>query len=218
GADIEGVLGTATAWTFALELAMRLLVGLGLLERGDLRLGQQDALLRHLGFERRQAVLDRGQIVTQPHAAHAGGRNRQAAPLQRLRYAHLTPGGLIDRQSDHRLFDLNRRAVLQHRLTAADLLQCQLAAFIVELLEAIEAVAAVPHHLASLADIAELLGELQQSDLRPNDLLLLCHFVISVPPKGGSRSQLRVRNRAPPSGSFRKPTTTVRFSSSYYTG
>ena len=101
---------------------------------------------------------------------------------------------------------------------AADLLQGQLAAFVVQLLEAIEAVPAVAHHLAGLADIAELLGELQQSDLRPNNLLLLCHFVISVPPKGGSRSQLRVRNRAPPSGSFRKPTTTVRFSSSYYTG
>jgi hypothetical protein len=96
GADIEGALGTAIARTFALELAMRLLVGLGLLERGDLRLGQQDALLRHLGFDSLQAVLDRGQIVTQPHEAHAGGRDRQAAPLQRLRYVHLTAGGLID--------------------------------------------------------------------------------------------------------------------------
>src|SRR5205807_8255424 len=51
---------------------------------------------------------------------------------------------------------------------AADLLQGQLAAFVVQLLEAIEAVPAVAHHLAGLADIAELLGELQQSDLRPN--------------------------------------------------
>jgi hypothetical protein len=32
---------------------MDLLVGLGLLKGGDLRLGQQDAVLRHLGFERR---------------------------------------------------------------------------------------------------------------------------------------------------------------------
>ena len=53
---------------------------------------------------------------------------------------------------------------------AADLLQGQLAAFVVQLLEAIEAVPAVAHHLAGLADIAELLGELQQSDLRPNNL------------------------------------------------
>ena len=37
--DIEGVLRPAIARALALELAMRLLVGLGLLERGDLRLG-----------------------------------------------------------------------------------------------------------------------------------------------------------------------------------
>ena len=46
-ADIEGVLRAAIARALALELAMRLLVGLGLLERGDLGLGEQDALLRH---------------------------------------------------------------------------------------------------------------------------------------------------------------------------
>jgi hypothetical protein len=43
------------------------------------------------------------------------------------------------------------------RLPATDLLQRQLAAFVVQLFKAIEAVAAVPHHLAGLADIAELL-------------------------------------------------------------
>jgi len=38
GADIEGVLGTAITGTFALRLAVRFLVGLGLLEGGDLGL------------------------------------------------------------------------------------------------------------------------------------------------------------------------------------
>src|SRR5262249_30538959 len=52
GADIEGVLGAAIAGTFALELAMRFLVGLGFLEGGDLGFGQQDPVLRDLGFER----------------------------------------------------------------------------------------------------------------------------------------------------------------------
>src|SRR6202022_3724415 len=107
-----------------------------------------------------------------------------------------------DRQSDRRLFDLDRRAVLQHRLAAADLLQRQLASFFVQLLEAKESVAAVAHHLAGLAYIAQLLGQLQQSDLRPNDLLLLRHFVISVPPKGGSRSQLGVRTTTRPPAPF----------------
>jgi hypothetical protein len=59
-ADIEGVLRTAIARTLALELAMRFLVGLRLLERGALRLGQQDAVLCRLGVERLQAVLYRG--------------------------------------------------------------------------------------------------------------------------------------------------------------
>src|SRR6516164_5337261 len=42
-------------------------------------------------------------------------------------------------------------------------------------------------------DRAELLGQFEQTDLRPDDLLFLCHIVISVPPAGGSRSQLGVR-------------------------
>src|SRR6516225_7909135 len=80
GTDIKRVLGSAIAGALALKLAIRLLVGLGLVERGDLCLGQQDAVLRHLGFE-----LHRGQIVTLPHAPHARRRDRQPAPLQRLR-------------------------------------------------------------------------------------------------------------------------------------
>src|SRR5207237_8119302 len=88
------------------------------------------------------------------------------------------------------LFDVRRRPGLQDRLAAADLLQRQLAAFVVQLLEPIKAVAAVPHHLAGLADIAELLGQFQEPDLRSDDLLFLGHSVISVPPEGGSRSQL----------------------------
>ena len=63
----------------------------------------------------------------------------------------------------------------------------RLAAFVVQLLEPIEAVAAIPHHLAGLADIAELLGQLQQAHFRPNNLLLLRHVVISVPPVGRAR-------------------------------
>src|ERR1700736_5803853 len=51
-ADIEGVLRPAVAWALAVELAMRLLVRLGFLERDDLRFGEQDAVLRHPGLER----------------------------------------------------------------------------------------------------------------------------------------------------------------------
>jgi hypothetical protein len=38
--------------------------------------------------------------------------------------------------------------------------------------ERIEAIAAVPHHLAGLAEVAELLDQFQQPDLGPDDLLV----------------------------------------------
>jgi hypothetical protein len=53
-----------------------------------------------------------------PHAAHAGRRDRQAAPLERFRDPHLAPGGLLSRHRDNRLLDLRRRAVLHNRLPA----------------------------------------------------------------------------------------------------
>jgi hypothetical protein len=62
--------------------------------------------------------------------------------------------------------------------------------------------AAVAHHLAGLADIAELLGELQQTNLHPDDLLLLRHIVISVPAEGRVAVPARGENRAPPSAPF----------------
>src|SRR5205814_7959162 len=98
----------------------------------------------------------------------------------------------------------------------ADLLQCQLAAFVVQLLEPIEAVPAVPHHLAGLADIAELFGQLQQTHLHPDNLLLLRHVVVSVSSEGRARSRLAVENRARPPALRRKPTTNVRLSPSSY--
>jgi hypothetical protein len=55
-------LGAAITGAFAFELAMRFLVGLGLLEGGDLGFGQQEAILRYLSFESPQAVFHRGQL------------------------------------------------------------------------------------------------------------------------------------------------------------
>src|SRR5215469_10087090 len=222
--DIERILGAAITGAFALELAMRFLVGFGLLESGDLGFGQQDPVLRDLGFEGLEAVLDRRQIVALPHATHARRRDRQTLSFQRLRHPHLTPGRLLDRQVDHRLFDLRRRAVLQHWLAPADLLQRQLAAFLVKLLEAVKAIAAVAHHLAGLADPRFRRGRLLPSCLANSSKpslarMIFCSWVMRGPsiPGGGSRSQLGVRTAPRPPAPFRKPTTNVRLSSSYYT-
>ena len=76
----------------------------------------------------------------------------------------LAKSGLLDGERNDSVLDLLRYTILQDRLLAADFLQRQFAALVVELLEAIETVAAVAHHLAGLADVAELLGQLQQSD------------------------------------------------------
>jgi hypothetical protein len=45
--------------------------------------------------------------------------------------------------------------------------------YVVKLLEPVEAVAAVAHHLASLADIAELFRQFEHADLGANDFLVL---------------------------------------------
>ena len=182
---------------------MRFLIGLGLLERGDLRLGQQDALLGYLGLECLEAVLHRGQVVALPDATHTGRRNRQPAPLQRFRHSHLAPGRLLGRQRHSRLFDVDRRAVLQNRLLAANLLQRQFAAFVVQLLEPVEAVAAVAHHLTRLAHIAELPGQFQQPDLRSDDLLFLGHVVRLRPAEG--------RGTVPARGEKPRPALRLRF-------
>src|SRR4029079_10719881 len=71
----------------------------------------------------------------------------------------------------HGVLDVLRDAILQHRFLAADFLQRQFAAFVVQFLEAIEAVAAVAHHFAGLADVTKLLGKLEQSNFGADDLL-----------------------------------------------
>ena len=174
-ADVERVLGAAIARTFALELAMRLLFALGLLQRGELAFGQHQAFLGDLGFERLEPFLHRLEIMALPDAANAGRRDRMAELAKLVGDADLAISRPVQRKLDDDRLDLGRRAVLQDRLAPRQLLQRQFAAGVVKLLEAIEAVARVAHHLAGLADIAELLGQLQQPDLGADDLLFLGH-------------------------------------------
>src|ERR1700757_2190024 len=82
-------------------------------------------------------------------------------------------------------------AILQDGLLAADLLQRQLAAFLVKLLKAVKAVSRITHHLAGLANIAELLGKLQQANLGSNDLLLLGHIGVLLKTPGRGAAQPR---------------------------
>jgi len=114
-----------------------------------------------------------------------------------VRHSHLALGRLVDRQRHHCLLDLRRHPVPQDRLRAADLHQGRFPAFVVELLEAVEPVPAAAHHLAGLADIAELLGPVQQALLRSNNLLVLGHPQVPFRPTTG-RGMPRPVVRNPP--------------------
>ena len=187
----------------ALEFAVRFLLGLGLLERHHLRLGEQHPFLGGLGFQCLQPLLHGFQIVPLPNTAHPRRRNRHRFLFQFVRHPHLAEGRLFHGHLHHRSLDLYRHTVLQHRLAPGNLLQRQLAAFLVELLEAIEAVAAVAHYPAGLAHIPQLLGQLQHAGLRSNHFLCLRHL-----PSPSVRGLRR---------SVRRPEPSVRLSRSYYT-
>src|ERR1700730_3493470 len=171
----ERVLRAAVARAFALELAVSLLFCLGFLQGYDLRLGQDQAFLRNLGFQRLEPFLHRLEIMALPDAAHPGRGDRVAKFPHFVGDADLAEGRLLHRKFNDPLRDLGRGPVRQDRLLAADLLQRQLAAFVIEILEAVEAIAAIAAHLAGLAHIAKLPGELQQAHLSLDNLLVLRH-------------------------------------------
>ena len=158
-ANIERVLGAAVARRLALKFAMRLLLGLGLFQRDELGLGQSQAFLGALGLQCFEPLVPSLEVMTLPHATHAGRRYREPVLPQLVGDADLAESRLLDGNRHDGVFDLLCDAVFQH------FLQRQLAAFVVKLLEAIEAVAAITHHLAGLAHIAKLLGKLQEPDL-----------------------------------------------------
>jgi hypothetical protein len=141
---------------------MRLLFALGLLQRGQLAFGQNQAFLGDLGFERLEPFLHGFKIMTLPDAANAGRRNRVAEFAKLVGDADLAISRLVQRKLDDDRLDLGRRAVLQDRLATSQFLQRQFAPGVVKFIETIKAVAAIAHHFAGLADFAELLGQLQQ--------------------------------------------------------
>ena len=124
--------------------------------------------------------------------------------------------GLLDRQGNDGLLDLRCHAVLQDGFAPRDLLQGQLPAFVVELLEAIEAVTRIAHHLAGLADIAELLGQFEEASLGPDDLLLFSHGgVLWIAVAGAAQPRPA---SPPPRLSFElRLTPYVRLSQNFYT-
>jgi hypothetical protein len=180
----------------AVELAVRLLVQLGLLERDQLAFGQHAAVLGQLGFQGFQPLLHGLQVVAQPDAADTERRDLGAALLQLVGSPRLAPSRLVDGHRHHGGFHVGRGTVLQVGLGPGDLGQRQIAAFLIEVSKAIETVAAVAHHPAGLGHAAQLLGQLQKADFG------LDHFALGCRHDGlsghtGRGAALRLWLRAP---------------------
>src|SRR5882724_9454208 len=118
----------------------------------------------------------------------AGSRPAGSADLPECR--------LLNCERNHGVLDFLSDAIPQYRLFAADLLQRQLAAFVVQFFEAIKAVTAITHHGAGLADISELLGEFQQPNLSADNLLFGRHGGSPIRRGGALRNPDQLR--APP--------------------
>jgi hypothetical protein len=109
--------------------------------------------------------------------------------------ADLAVSRLVERKLDGDRLDLGRGAVLEDRLSPRQFLQRQFAAGIIKLLETVKAVAAVAHHLAGLADIAELLCQLQQPKQPPG--FFVAAPLIVLEPACGVFSNIRMLSSVP---------------------
>src|ERR1043165_1281325 len=71
GADIERILGTAIAGTFAHEFSVRFFIRGLLLQGHHLGFGEHQSFLSHLRFQRLQSFPHRFEIMAEPNASNA---------------------------------------------------------------------------------------------------------------------------------------------------
>ena len=184
-ADIEGVLGAAIAGTFALELAVDLLLGLGLLQRHDLGFGEDKALLAILASSALSRVLGVRQIVRNQTVRTPNGEIDKPCFFSSLATRTWPQVGCSIASATAAASTSGATRFL--RIGFLRLISCSASSPpFLQLLEPVEAVATISHHLAGLADIAQLLGEFQHADLGPDDLLFLRHEVSSCAGAGGA--------------------------------
>jgi hypothetical protein len=113
--------------------------------------------------------------MAQPHTAHAGRRDAVALLLELVGDPHLTERRLVDRHLNDGLLDRRIDAVLLDRFPLANFGQRQLAALLVQLLKAVETVAAVSHHLAAWDTLPSCLASSSRPTLA---LMTFCSVVI----------------------------------------
>src|SRR5215472_14087785 len=101
-------------------------------------------LLRGLGFQSLEPLRKGLQIISQPDTSNPGWRNHHAPLGKFVGYPDLAQSWLLHRQFYNHLLDMFFNPVLDAGLAPTDLLQRQLTALVVHLLEAVEAVPRVP--------------------------------------------------------------------------
>src|SRR5215813_237453 len=143
--------------------------------------------LRLQGFQSLVEVLQR---VPLPHAAHASRRNLHPPFGQLIGGPQLSPRRLFARNRHDRLFNLWGDPILEIRLAPTQLLQCRFSPLCVQFLKAINTISAVAHDLARLRDVAQLLSQLQQSQLYLDHFLRGLHLVVPFSPLGVRQRRL----------------------------
>src|SRR5512134_2060028 len=91
----------------------------------------------------------------------------------------MAPGRLVQRQLESAPLDCLRHPVLRVRHAARHLDQRRFAALLVQILEPGEAVAGKSHDPAGVANAAQLLRQLEHTNLVADDLLVPRHRVVS---------------------------------------
>jgi len=132
-----------------------------------------------LSWARLDPLLHRLQVVAQPHAATPAGETTSPRLRSSLATRAWPKAGCSIASAHNGVLDWFFNTGFLRLISAVPARPR-----LVDLLEPVEAVAAVTHHLASLADVAELLGELQQSNLAVDDLLFGGHRVLQVAEAG----------------------------------
>ena len=178
GADIVRVLCAEIAGMRGLDLAVGFFLFASAFQGAQLIFGEHEMLLGRVGFQGLKSFAKSFQIVPQPDAAHSGWRNKQTAAGEFVGHAHLAEGWLVQGDLDHRFFDVFFDPVPRARFASADLAQGQLATGLVQLFEAVKAVAGIAHHLAGLRDATQQLAELQQPHFVLDDLLVFSSVLI----------------------------------------
>src|SRR5690349_2109771 len=114
--------------------------------------------------------------MAHPDAANAA-RQRDAAPLfgELIRDAMLAPRRLVDGHRYHCPVKIGGDAIAEIGFPTADLAQRLFAAGLVQVFEAVEAVAAIAHHLARWRHVRKLLSKFQYAHFGLDDLLLSRH-------------------------------------------